>query len=151
MNFRRYDLVIVALWLMDSPLLLRGHSSVWPGSIMHSLCMHKTNSSSENDVTDRMYMRRALELASRAMGKTSPNPCVGCVIVKNGVVVGEGYHKKAGEAHAEVNALMEAGEDAEGSTAYVSLEPCNHFGRTPPCTHALVRYRLNIDAAFIFV
>lgn len=140
MNFRKNKLFIIAIWLMDSAHLLTGHSSIWPGHIMHSLCIGKINSSSDSDVMDRLYMRRALELASRAIGKTSPNPCVGCVIVKNGVVIGEGYHKKAGEPHAEVNALREAGEDAKGSTAYVSLEPCNHFGRTPPCTHALERY-----------
>ncbi len=86
-----------------------------------------------------MYMERALGLAARATGKTSPNPCVGCVIVKDGTVVGEGFHEKAGEPHAEVHALLHAGVHAKGATAYVSLEPCNHFGRTPPCTHALLR------------
>ena len=93
-----------------------------------------------DDTSDRQYMRRAVHLASLALGKTRPNPCVGCVIVDvNGTIVGEGWHQKAGEAHAEVYALQSAGERARGGTAYVSLEPCNHFGRTPPCTHALLR------------
>ena len=84
-------------------------------------------------------MRRALALAARAAGDTFPNPVVGCVIVDDdGVVVGEGYHPKAGEPHAEVFALRAAGSDAEGCTAYVTLEPCDHFGRTPPCSRALV-------------
>ena len=87
---------------------------------------------------DRAHMRRALELAKTAFGKTDPNPMVGCVLVKAGVVVGEGYHPKAGEPHAEVFALRAAGAQAEGATAYVSLEPCNHYGRTPPCANALV-------------
>jgi diaminohydroxyphosphoribosylaminopyrimidine deaminase/5-amino-6-(5-phosphoribosylamino)uracil reductase len=97
-----------------------------------------------NDEIDRMYMRRAIALAAQATGKTSPNPCVGCVIVLNGTVIGEGWHKKAGSAHAEVNALLMAGANAAGATAYVSLEPCNHYGRTPPCTHALIRYTCRI-------
>lgn len=89
---------------------------------------------------DRQYMHRAIELAAGARGKTSPNPCVGCVIVdRRGEIVGEGYHTKAGESHAEVVALNAAGEKARGATAYVSLEPCNHYGRTPPCTLALIR------------
>ena len=84
-------------------------------------------------------MRRALELAATATGKTFPNPVVGCVIVDpSGEVVGEGFHPKAGEPHAEVFALRAAGDKARGCTAYVSLEPCNHFGRTPPCSRALV-------------
>lgn len=89
---------------------------------------------------DRVYMERALELAAQAAGKTTPNPCVGCVLVKNGVIVGEGWHEKVGEPHAEVHALLRAGDRCAGATAYVSLEPCNHFGRTPPCTHALLRH-----------
>ena len=89
---------------------------------------------------DRIQLRRAVTLAAIAQGKTYPNPCVGCVIVDiNGEVVGEGYHSKCGEPHAEVIALREAGAKAAGGTAYVSLEPCNHYGRTPPCTHALVK------------
>lgn len=87
---------------------------------------------------DRMFMRRALDLASCALGNTSPNPVVGCVLVKEGKIVGEGYHRQAGTPHAEVHALRAAGEKARGATAYVSLEPCSHFGRTPPCADALI-------------
>eukprot|EP00854_Cymbomonas_tetramitiformis_P002975 gene2975-3791_t len=75
----------------------------------------------------------------QAEGQTHPNPMVGSMIVKDGKVVGKGYHPKAGEPHAEVFALRAAGERAKGATAYVSLEPCNHFGRTPPCSMALVK------------
>lgn len=83
-------------------------------------------------------MRRALDLARLAVGHTYPNPAVGCVIVKNGRVVGEGYHPKAGMPHAEVYALRAAGQESLGATAYVTLEPCDHYGRTPPCSKALV-------------
>lgn len=82
------------------------------------------------------YMQRALKLAKR--GRTSPNPMVGAVVVKNGVIVGEGYHPRAGEPHAEVFALRDAGDEARGATMYVTLEPCCHFGRTPPCTKAVI-------------
>ena len=84
-------------------------------------------------------MARALELAALGMYTATPNPRVGCVLVKGGRVVGEGWHAKAGEPHAEANALAAAGEEASGATAYVSLEPCSHFGRTPPCADALIR------------
>ncbi|KAK9816173.1 hypothetical protein WJX74_009064 [Apatococcus lobatus] len=77
-------------------------------------------------------MRQALSLAKRGLGKTFPNPAVGCVVYKGDKLVGEGFHPKAGEPHAEVFALRAAGQEAEGGTAYVTLEPCNHFGRTPP-------------------
>ena len=87
---------------------------------------------------DFEFMARALRLAERGLYTTTPNPRVGCVLVKDGRVVGEGWHERAGEAHAEVVALKAAAASAEGSTAYVSLEPCSHQGRTPPCTHALV-------------
>ncbi|MCL2459366.1 MAG: bifunctional diaminohydroxyphosphoribosylaminopyrimidine deaminase/5-amino-6-(5-phosphoribosylamino)uracil reductase RibD, partial [Desulfobulbus sp.] len=80
------------------------------------------------------YMELALDEARKGLGRTSPNPAVGAVIVKDGRVVGRGYHKKAGTPHAEVNALMDAGPRAIGATLYVTLEPCNHTGRTPPCT-----------------
>ena len=83
------------------------------------------------------YMRKALELAKSALGYTSPNPAVGCVIVKDGEIVGTGYHHKAGTPHAEVWALREAGEKAKGATVYVTLEPCAHYGRTPPCARTL--------------
>jgi len=88
---------------------------------------------------DRAMMQRCLTLARQALGRTAPNPMVGAVIVQAGAIVGEGFHPKAGEPHAEVFALREAGDRAQGATAYVSLEPCNHFGRTPPCSQALVR------------
>lgn len=85
-------------------------------------------------------MRRALELAGKGVGCTRPNPVVGCVILDaEGEVVGEGFHPRAGEPHAEVWALRQAGEKARGGTAYVTLEPCNHYGRTPPCTEALLK------------
>ncbi|AJE22859.1 Riboflavin biosynthesis protein RibD [Azotobacter chroococcum NCIMB 8003] len=83
-------------------------------------------------------MARALELARRGLYSTHPNPRVGCVIVADGAVVGEGWHVRAGEPHAEVHALRQAGEAARGATAYVTLEPCSHHGRTPPCAEALV-------------
>ena len=87
---------------------------------------------------DRRMMQRCLDLARRGLGRTSPNPMVGAVIVKDGEIIGEGFHPRAGEPHAEVFALKAAGENARGATIYVSLEPCNHYGRTPPCSEAIV-------------
>lgn len=84
-------------------------------------------------------MRQALALAAQGLGRTSPNPAVGAVVVRDGQVVGEGWHRAAGEPHAEVEALQAAGARARGATLYVSLEPCSHYGRTPPCTEALIR------------
>ncbi|HZM80988.1 MAG TPA: bifunctional diaminohydroxyphosphoribosylaminopyrimidine deaminase/5-amino-6-(5-phosphoribosylamino)uracil reductase RibD, partial [Candidatus Limnocylindrales bacterium] len=85
-------------------------------------------------------MARAIELAARGLGTTSPNPVVGCVLVDaNGVVVGEGFHVYAGGPHAEIVALAQAGERAKGGTAVVTLEPCNHTGKTGPCSEALIR------------
>jgi len=86
---------------------------------------------------DTTYMRRALRLAARAAGRTSPNPLVGAVVVRDGTVIGEGYYHAAGEAHAEVNALRKAGDGARGATLYTNLEPCAHQGRTPPCVDAV--------------
>jgi diaminohydroxyphosphoribosylaminopyrimidine deaminase / 5-amino-6-(5-phosphoribosylamino)uracil reductase len=83
-------------------------------------------------------MQRCLQLARQAIGHTAPNPMVGCVIVKDDAIVGEGFHPKAGEPHAEVFALRHAGENAQGATLYVNLEPCNHHGRTPPCSDAVI-------------
>jgi diaminohydroxyphosphoribosylaminopyrimidine deaminase/5-amino-6-(5-phosphoribosylamino)uracil reductase len=88
---------------------------------------------------DARWMARALELARRGLGETNPNPMVGCVLVKRGRVVGEGWHQRAGGPHAEVQALRAAGGAARGATAYVTLEPCAHQGRTPPCAPALVQ------------
>jgi diaminohydroxyphosphoribosylaminopyrimidine deaminase/5-amino-6-(5-phosphoribosylamino)uracil reductase len=87
---------------------------------------------------DYAQMARALALAAQGLHSTSPNPRVGCVLVKNGQVIGEGWHVRAGEPHAEVHALRAAGEAARGATAYVTLEPCSHHGRTPPCAEGLV-------------
>ncbi len=89
--------------------------------------------------TDAKYMKRALTLAKKGLGKTSPNPAVGCVIVKAGTIVGEGWHKRAGGHHAEVHALEMAGSLARGADVYVTLEPCSHTGKTPPCSEALIR------------
>ncbi len=88
-------------------------------------------------ISDRSMMARALQLAEKGLYTTDPNPRVGCVLVRDGQVVGEGWHVRAGEGHAEVNALAQAGANAHGATAYVTLEPCSHTGRTPPCADAL--------------
>lgn len=88
--------------------------------------------------SDLKYMKRALLLAEKARGQTSPNPMVGAVIVQGGTIVGEGYHERAGLPHAEINALREAGDRARGSTLYVTLEPCAHRGKTPPCVNAII-------------
>src|SRR4051812_39142139 len=90
------------------------------------------------DERDAALVRRALTLAKKGWGQTAPNPMVGAVVVKDDVVVGEGYHARYGEPHAEVEALRAAGERARGATVYVSLEPCNHFGKTPPRVDALI-------------
>ncbi len=87
---------------------------------------------------DQIWMQQAIELARRGQYSTKPNPNVGCVIVKDGKLIGEGFHPKAGQPHAEVFALRAAGEQAQGATAYVTLEPCAHYGRTPPCAKGLV-------------
>src|SRR4030042_4199684 len=97
----------------------------------------KTSSSA-----DEQCMRQALRLARRGLGKTSPNPMVGAVIVKEGRVIPRGYHHILGGDHAEVNALKNAQEDVAGSTLYVTLEPCRHYGKTPPCTDAIIRSKI---------
>lgn len=93
----------------------------------------------ESKAMDKIYMQRALDLSLLAAGRTSPNPLVGCVIVKDGEIVGEGYHLQAGTPHAEIHALKAAGQKAQGADVYVTLEPCSHYGRTPPCTDALIK------------
>jgi diaminohydroxyphosphoribosylaminopyrimidine deaminase/5-amino-6-(5-phosphoribosylamino)uracil reductase len=90
------------------------------------------------DAADSRFMARALQLAWRGRYTAHPNPRVGCVLVKKGKIVGEGWHRKTGEAHAETNALAEAGKSAKGATVYVTLEPCSHHGKTPPCSDALI-------------
>src|SRR5687768_14392862 len=94
--------------------------------------------SAASDDDDRQFMARALELARRGEGYVEPNPMVGCVLVREGAVVGEGWHQRFGGPHAEVEALAAAGEAARGATVYVTLEPCSHHGKTPPCTLALL-------------
>ncbi|BED88286.1 riboflavin biosynthesis protein RibD [Pseudoalteromonas sp. MM1] len=86
---------------------------------------------------DEIYMARAIELAKKGRFTTTPNPNVGCVLVKDNHIIGEGFHQLAGQGHAEVNALAVAGDNAKGATAYVTLEPCSHYGRTPPCAEGL--------------
>jgi diaminohydroxyphosphoribosylaminopyrimidine deaminase/5-amino-6-(5-phosphoribosylamino)uracil reductase len=94
-----------------------------------------------SESVDAQYMRRALELAALGKYTATPNPCVGCVIVRDNKIIGEGWHQKAGSAHAEINAIENAGGEAavNGATIYLTLEPCHHFGRTPPCVDTLIR------------
>ncbi|MCX6282827.1 MAG: bifunctional diaminohydroxyphosphoribosylaminopyrimidine deaminase/5-amino-6-(5-phosphoribosylamino)uracil reductase RibD [Bacteroidetes bacterium] len=94
-------------------------------------------------MTDKKYMRRALSLAARGAGFVCPNPLVGAVVVKDGEIVGEGWHELFGGPHAEVNAIARAGEQARGADLYVNLEPCNHQGKTPPCTELIIRSGIN--------
>ena len=93
-------------------------------------------------MTDEFYMRRAIELAKKARGFTNPNPLVGAVIVKDGRIIGEGCHERYGELHAERNAIAALTESAEGATIYVTLEPCCHYGKTPPCTEAIIEQKI---------
>ena len=102
---------------------------------------HVHQSEAVKMTADQLHMRRAMELARKAIGCTTPNPVVGAVIVKNGAVLGEGYHTKAGAPHAEIEAIRSAGEaDLAGATLYVTLEPCSSWGRTPPCTDAILKH-----------
>lgn len=89
-------------------------------------------------ISHKKYMDMTIRLAERGRGMTSPNPMVGCIIVKRGRIVGKGYHRKAGTEHAEVLAINDAGKKAVNSTMYVNLEPCSHWGKTPPCTEKIV-------------
>ena len=93
-------------------------------------------------MTDQNYMLQAIQLAKQGAGWTNPNPMVGAVIVKNGRIIGKGYHKKCGELHAERNAIASLTESAEGATIYVTLEPCCHYGKTPPCTEAIIEQKI---------
>lgn len=96
-------------------------------------------------MTKEEYMQHALQLAEKGRGRTSPNPVVGAVIVKNGSIIGEGWHKKCGENHAEINAFEDAfkrGADTEGAEMYVTLEPCSHYGKTPPCAKAIIEKKI---------
>ena len=94
-------------------------------------------------MNDEFYMQRAIELAKRGEGFVSPNPLVGAVIVKDGKIIGEGWHERCGELHAERNALKNCKEPTQGSTIYVTLEPCCHYGRTPPCTKAIIEAKIS--------
>ncbi|CAH1569736.1 fused diaminohydroxyphosphoribosylaminopyrimidine deaminase/5-amino-6-(5-phosphoribosylamino)uracil reductase [Vibrio owensii] len=104
--------------------------------------MAQQSLSSEFIPQDFEMMSRALKLAKRGIYTTAPNPNVGCVIVRDGEIVGEGHHHRAGEPHAEVHAMRMAGDKAEGATAYVTLEPCSHYGRTPPCAEGLIKAKV---------
>ncbi|MCF6454393.1 bifunctional diaminohydroxyphosphoribosylaminopyrimidine deaminase/5-amino-6-(5-phosphoribosylamino)uracil reductase RibD [Vibrio sp. MMG022] len=104
--------------------------------------MEQQNTSSVFTSQDFEMMSRALKLAKRGMYTTAPNPNVGCVIVRDGEIVGEGHHHRAGEAHAEIHAMRMAGDKTEGATAYVTLEPCSHYGRTPPCAEGLIKAKV---------
>lgn len=94
-------------------------------------------------MNDIFYMKRAIKISKLGQFTTSPNPNVGCVIVKNNKIIGEGWHEKTGKNHAEINALVMAGKHAKGGSAYITLEPCNYFGKTPPCCEALIKAGIN--------
>ena len=87
---------------------------------------------------EAQFMRRAIEIAERGRHRVMPNPLVGCVLVKGNKIIGQGFHHKTGEDHAEINAIKNANSETKGATAYISLEPCTHKGKTPPCVDALV-------------
>lgn len=93
-------------------------------------------------MTDESYIKLTLEIAKKGIGSVSPNPLVGAVLVKDGKIIGAGYHQKYGEAHAEINAINSASESVEGATLFVNLEPCSHFGKTPPCVDALLESKI---------
>ncbi|ANZ22650.1 diaminohydroxyphosphoribosylaminopyrimidine deaminase [Buchnera aphidicola (Diuraphis noxia)] len=94
-------------------------------------------------MNDIFYMKRAIKISKLGQFTTFPNPNVGCVIVKNNKIIGEGWHEKSGENHAEINALKMAGEKSKGADAYITLEPCNYFGKTPPCCEAILKAGIN--------
>ncbi|MFN6482650.1 MULTISPECIES: bifunctional diaminohydroxyphosphoribosylaminopyrimidine deaminase/5-amino-6-(5-phosphoribosylamino)uracil reductase RibD [unclassified Nostoc] len=121
----------------NSPVVAQADASLSNYTPENTPPVDSTEKRVGSDFDSRM-MLRCLELARRALGRTSPNPLVGAVIVKDGEIVGEGFHPRAGEPHAEVFALKAAGDRSRGATIYVSLEPCNHYGRTPPCSEGLI-------------
>ncbi|BAY64387.1 riboflavin biosynthesis protein RibD [Calothrix brevissima NIES-22] len=121
----------------NSPVLAQIDGSLPNYNLENTPPMNSTDKRVGSDF-DSLMMLRCIELARRALGRTSPNPLVGAVVVKDGEIVGEGFHPRAGEPHAEVFALRAAGEAARGATVYVNLEPCNHYGRTPPCSEGLI-------------
>lgn len=112
-----------------------------PEDLPLGFCLFWERVNEMNDI-DKKYMRRAIELAAKAAGFTNPNPMVGAVIVKDGRVIGEGYHEMCGQLHAERNAIKNLTESAEGATIYVTLEPCCHWGKTPPCTEAIIENKI---------
>src|SRR5262249_54868796 len=112
-------------------------SNVPGGPICRAATMTATSSTAEVPMSDDAWMRQALDLAARGQGAVEPNPMVGAVVVRDGAIVGEGWHQRFGGPHAEVHALAEAGDRARGATLYVTLEPCCHHGKTPPCTDAI--------------
>jgi diaminohydroxyphosphoribosylaminopyrimidine deaminase / 5-amino-6-(5-phosphoribosylamino)uracil reductase len=119
-------------------LCLSHHFPLW----FDRLTIFRYNSFTMVTSSDEQYMRLALKLARRSLGYSSPNPMVGAVIVKNGRIIAQGYHKVIGADHAEVAAIKNAKEDVKGATLYVTLEPCRHFGKTPPCTDAIIKSKI---------
>ena len=101
----------------------------------------------------KKYIERTFFLAKKGLGNVSPNPMVGCVIVKKGKIIGEGYHKKYGKEHAEINAInsVKDKKEIEGSSIYINLEPCSHHGKTPPCSDEIIKYRLNVKLFLSYV
>ena len=93
-------------------------------------------------MSDESYIQLAIEIAKKGMGNVSPNPLVGCVIVKNDKIIGAGFHEKFGSSHAEINAINSANESIEGSALYVNLEPCSHTGKTPPCVDKIIENKV---------
>src|ERR1700722_2496288 len=135
----------------NGPFPIRGNAIATLLVLPHCSSLDKTRSLAGDDVcktnnmseTDRSWMLRALELAERGRGFVEPNPLVGALVVRDGKIIGEGWHERFGQAHAEVNALAAAGEAARGATLFVTLEPCCHYGKTPPCTDSILKAGIN--------
>src|SRR5262249_30789736 len=120
-----------------------GRVSTSAGDLLQQLLRSRDESRMKRDhdnhnEIDEVFMQRALDLAAKALGRTSPNPLVGAVIVRQGRVIGEGFHRRAGLPHAEIEALRRVNGSARRATLYVNLEPCSHYGRTPPCVDAVI-------------